>query len=685
MNPISGAAWQHSIGDLFLRTAAAYPRQTAVQCGDERLSYDDLRSAALRLAQTIVEQDLGGTGPVAVLLGHGIEAVVAMMAALVAGRSYAAFDPAMPAAVLCSQLDDLAPSLLITDRQRRALVEGLRSAGSCLHRVLFYDQAGQTETLQPCSNPNALATILYTSGSTGQPKGIMHTHRTLLRHVAYVNEVSAITAQDCIIALHPLHLGLSQARVLGALVAGARLLLYDASAHGISALGDVLEREDVTVLATVPALFRSLCHSFAEGRVLSGVRLVQVGAATVRWADVAMFKQHFSSAAVFRLVYAASEVLGCSELFLSHATEEISDPLPVGRAVEGKQIVIVDADHRLVPAGESGEIAVRSEFLSPGYWRKPEATAQRFLPDPEGGDCRIYLTGDRGRLRPDGMLEHLGRQDLMVKIAGHRIELETVERALRQVDGVTDAAVIARSDGRLGQDRNNGNSTRQGAPGEDGAGGGDKHLVAYIVRDGAVAGLGDQTSSEGYMASPTVSSLRRALAERLPDYMIPAIFVVLPSLPFNAAGKIDRDALAALPPPHRMRPELDVPFRAPSGAVETRIAAIWEDVLGIDGVGVDDSFLDLGGNSILAARIAAGVLRDPAMSHRAGLDQSISPATLFAAPTVAAMAALMQVNDSAGRLEALLAELEALSEEEAEGAMRHSAPRNTAAMGVTRP
>lgn len=668
MKQDAGLPWDDSVGAAFLRVAAAYPQRTAVQRGEERLSYGELRGAVLRLAQAIEDQDPSGSGSVVILSGQEVEGVVAIMAALVAGRPYAMLDPETPAAMLRRLMDDLSPRVLITSDGDTTLVEALDAPatqaedgtprGRFTHVV--WDRVSQAEIQQIATDANALAMILYSSGSTGQPKGIMHTHRTLMRHVAYVNEVSGIGPQDCIIALHPLNLGLSQARVLGALLSGARLLLYDARKLGINRLGDLLMEQGVSVLATVPALFRALCQDLADGQVLACVRLVQLGAAAVQWADVALFKRHFPPGAIFRLVYAASEAMGCTELLLDHESDEAAGPLAVGRAVEGKEILILDTERQPVPMGMSGEIAVRSEFLSPGYWRQPDLTKARFLADPDGGARRIYRTGDRGRLRPDGMLEIFGREDSLVKIRGHQVDLEAVERALRQLPGIEDAAVIARAMGR----RDDGQTvqTKHGdmIKGGEGAAtqGGEERLIAYYV-----------TSVQ---PAPTSGSLRRALDEALPAPMIPGVFVAMPSLPCNAAGKVDRKALAALPPPTGVRPELEEPYREPSGAVEMRIATIWADVLEIDRVGADDHFLDLGGNSILAARIASRLLSDPGLAPKDGLSGSLSAATLFAAPTVAAMAALLQLrrqDDLEDELVALLAEIETLSDEQAEMAL----------------
>jgi acyl carrier protein len=268
-----------------------------------------------------------------------------------------------------------------------------------------------------------------------------------------------------------------------------------------------------------------------------------------------------------------------------------------------------------------GEIGVRSGYLSLGYWRRPDTTEAKFLPDPDGGDRRICRTGDLGRMSPDGCLEHLGRKDFQVKIRGLRVEVTEVERALRAVDSVREAVVLAREDHS-----------------------GDKHLVAYIV--------------PAPNASLSISDIRSDVENKVPSHMVPSRFILLDALPLTATGKVDR---RALPDPGKSRPNLDTPFVASRTPVEKELSQIWAEVLSLEQIGVHDSFIELGGHSLLATQIVSRALDK--------FRVEVSLQSLFESPTVGDMATVITRNQTKKAGEAELArmldELEALSDEEA--------------------
>jgi len=264
--------------------------------------------------------------------------------------------------------------------------------------------------------------------------------------------------------------------------------------------------------------------------------------------------------------------------------------LPIGRELPGKEVLLWDEARQEVAAGEVGEIAVKSRYMSLGYWRDVDRTRAAFLPDPEGGDARIYLTGDLGKRTPDGILLHVGRKDSQAKIRGFRVDVVEIENKLRTIAGVRDAVVVP----------------REIAPGEP-------RLVAYYTA----------TTN----AAMPVSALRAALAQALPDYMIPSAFVALEEIPITPNGKTDR---VRLPPPVWERPRRDVDPADAGSAVETALASMWASVLGLDRVGLDDDFFELGGDSLQAARIAARAT--------AAWKLSIPARALLEAPTVSAMA-----------------------------------------------
>jgi len=305
-------------------------------------------------------------------------------------------------------------------------------------------------------------------------------------------------------------------------------------------------------------------------------------------------------------------------MFLADQNTEIpGGTMPVGYPVDGVDVLVLDEAGQEVSPGGTGEIAVRSRYLAQGYWQDPEHTRMKFLPDPDGKNERIYLTGDLGRKLPDGCLIHMGRKDFEVKIRGNKVNLSAVEAALRGLDTIAEAALVPR-------ENNLGNTD----------------LLAYVTS-------ASQTAL-------TVSELRRALSQTLPDYRIPSTFVFLNQLPLLPNGKVNRQAL---PAPTAARPLLDIPFTAPRTPVEEKLAMIWAEVLDLDEIGVDDNFLELGGDSLRAGQVISRVIN--------AFRVELALRSLFEAPTVAEMALVITQsqahNADQGQVERMLAELESLA------------------------
>jgi hypothetical protein len=289
-------------------------------------------------------------------------------------------------------------------------------------------------------------------------------------------------------------------------------------------------------------------------------------------------------------VFGSTETGIFRHYFINKDRQITDNNVPVGYAVEDMEILLLNEDGHEVGCQQVGEIAVKSRYLSLGYWGRPNLTQATFHPNPDGGDDRIYRTGDLGCLQPDGCLVHLGRKDLQVKIRGHRVEVEEIERILLEMDMVKEAVVMARQDPS-----------------------GSKHLVAFLVPNGQPA--------------PTVATLRRLLVEALPDSMIPSAFVMLDAMPLTANGKVDRQALSV---PDHARAALESAYVAPRTPVEKVLTEIWAEVLGLEQVGIYDNFFELGGHSLLATQV---------LSRLHGAFQvELSLRSLFEAPTVANLA-----------------------------------------------
>ena len=452
---------------------------------------------------------------------------------------------------------------MLTDRRNLALAPAL--AGPL--QVVDVEALDASDRALPSrSGPGDLALLLYTSGSTGAPKGIVQSHRNVLHDTMHYTNRGRFTHEDRLLLISSVSFAASLRTIYTALLNGASLHPFDVNTEGFPRLAQWMREQAITIYRSVPTVFRYFASTLTGTDQFPALRLLYLGGEPVSGTDVELYRRHFGRGCVLVNRLGSTETLTYRSCFIDHDTPIPDGPVPVGYPVPGKEVLIVDADGCPVPPGEAGEIVVRSRYLSPGFWRQPERTRAVFALDPDDLDVRRYRTGDLGRLEADGCLFHLGRIDFEVKIRGHRVEMPGVETALRAVDGVRDAVVVAQ---RRGQHDS---------------------LVAYIVPTTPRA--------------PDVSTLRRVLAGQLPDYMVPATYVVLDALPLLPSGKVDR---RALPEPTTERPELAVSLVAPRNEVEAALAAIWAEVLGLDAIGVHDEFLDLGGDSLSASRIIARV------------------------------------------------------------------------------
>ena len=382
--------------------------------------------------------------------------------------------------------------------------------------------------------------------------------------------------------------------LFGALLNGAASFPFDVPREGANRIAPWLSEEAITIYHSVPALFREVV---AHGARLPALRIVRLEGDQASVRDLEAFQRHFASDCVLVNGLGATECGLVRQFFFTpgHALPE--GVAPIGEPVEDMEIVLIGETGAPVPEGATGEIAVRSRYLAAGYWRRAELTAERFLDDRERPGVRLYRTGDLGRFQVGGILEHLGRVDGLAKVRGQRVEAADVESALLTLPGVAAAAVTVRED----------------APGE-------ARLIAYLV--------------PGAAPLPSPTEMRRALAARLPDFMVPAAFVPLERLPLNDNGKVDR---RALPPPPAASGRREPAPAPPRDAIEYTLVGIWEDVLGVRPVGIRDDFFELGGHSLLAARMAEAVER---VSGR-----PVPLTTLFQASTIERLAEVLRSDE----------------------------------------
>jgi amino acid adenylation domain-containing protein len=609
-----------SIPERFEKIAREYPDRLAIKTKNHSLTYNDLNSAANRLAHTILSQRGRKNEPVALLMEHDAPVIAAILGALKAGKFYVPLDPSLPHLRVKYILDDLPASYIVTNNKNLPLAKSL--AGSVLDLVNI-DELDSLPDGDPCIGiqPESLSWVIYTSGSTGKPKGVIQNHLNVLHFMMNYTNALHICVDDRLTLLYSFSVNGGSHDIFAALLNGAALFPRDLKEDGFTRLGDWLIEERITIYHSVPTVFRQFVESLTDQGEFPDLRIIRLGGEPVYKRELDFFKKLFSNDCILVNRLGSSETGSLRMYFVNKETQISGNLVPVGYAVMDNEILLVDDAGKQI-AGDEGEIAVKTRYVSPGYWGRPDLTDAVFLTDPAGGEKRIYRTGDLGRMLPDGCLLHLGRKDFFVKIRGYRIDMDEIEAALREYPSIKEAVVVAR----------NNNS-------------GDERLVAYLVL----------TVQPG----PKVGELRRFLKERLPDYMIPHDFVTLEAIPLTDTRKVDRKAL---PDPGTSRPELTTPYVAPGTPIEKELTKIWAEVLSTDEVGIDDDFFDLGGHSLSATRIISRVI--------ATFKLQLPVRALFDSPTVAAMSIVISSKErrkaSEEDLKQLLSEVESLSEKTSE-------------------
>jgi amino acid adenylation domain-containing protein len=607
---------EHALLERWNDTAAAYPEQlcihqlfeqqvqrtpdaTALVFENESLSYAQLNARANRLAHHLIAQGVRPEDRVALCMARRAELIVALLAILKAGGAYVPLDPAYPGERLAHILDDAAPVLLVADAQGR---EALGDTGNLavLDPVSFAHTLTQHahDPIVPGLNSRHLAYVIYTSGSTGRPKGVMVEHGSVVNLLCSMTGITGITQRDRMLCLTTVAFDMSIPELYLPLVAGAALILIQrGDARDPAALQAIVETLDISIMQAAPSTWRMLLDAQWKGRpgltALCGSEALPAGLA-VRLAD--------KVGSLCNLYGPTETTVWSTRCALDAATGMPAGAIaPIGRPIANTLIYVLDAQGQRVPPGAIGELYIGGAGVTRGYLNRPDLTAERFLDDPFSGEpnARMYRTGDLVRLLPDGNLEFLGRNDHQVKIRGFRIECGEIEAQLTGHAAVREAVVIAR-DGGVDD------------PADD------KRLVAYV------------TLTAGTEAAGMAEALRTHLADRLPDYMVPAAFVVLDALPLNPNGKLDRRAL-----PDPQWQDLAA-YVAPRTPLEHTLAESFASVLGLERVGLTDNFFSLGGHSLLAVRLAAHI--------QARLGQAVSVRSLFEAPTVATLAARMNTS-----------------------------------------
>ena len=582
-----------SIPARFEKIVKQHPDKIAVKTRDNRdPTYAELNREANRVAHAILTQRGSTAEPVGILFENGIEQIAAMLGVLKAGKFFVLLDPSFPQARVASVLKDAQAELIITDRHNLPFAHELGCKGDRLMEFESIDSSLPSRDPSGAIDPSAIAYLVYTSGSTGKPKGVIQSHRNVLHNIMLRTDATPVHVDDRMASLAA-GTGHAVSNTFFALLNGAALLPFDVKKVGVATLAAWLERERITLLWISSPLFRRLCDILTGKEGFSNLRLLRLSSETIHKADIDLYKRYFPSTCPVFVGLASSETGLLRSHFINHETIIADTEVPVGYAVEGKELSLLDDNGKPVGCNKVGQIVVRSRFLSPGYWQRPDLTEAKFQPDPHDPEKRLYYTGDLGLMLADGCLIHKGRKDFRVKIHGYGVEIAEVEKALRRHESIKDAVVVA------GQHES-----------------GENRLVAYYA--------------SSRQPAVTLTQLRSFLSKDLPDYMIPSAFVPLDSMPLLPTGKVDR---RALPDPGNERPELETPFVGPRTGIEKELRRIWTEVLGLDLIGVHDNFFDLGGHSLAATRVVSQVIKT--------FELELPLQSLFQSPTVAEMAAII--------------------------------------------
>jgi amino acid adenylation domain-containing protein len=581
------------IHELFEAQVKRTPDAVAVKNERQQLTYQELNRCSNQLAHYLISLGVGPEKPVGICVERSLEMVIGLLGILKAGGAYVPLEPSYPKERVMFMINEAQPSLVLTEDKLRFELEEYDGEVICLDSD--WNEIGKQSVSNPTSMtmPDSLAYVMFTSGSTGHPKGVMITHRGISNRLLWMQDAYQVAESDRVLHKTPISFDVSVWEIFWPLLNGASLVVARPGGHQDGAyLVSLISQQKITVLHFVPSMLRAFLEQSTVDRC-EELRLVICSGESL---SVDLQQRFFSRFdAELRNLYGPTEA---SIDVTSWACERRGNrcSVPIGRPIANTQIYILDSYMQPVPIGIPGDLYIGGDGLARGYINQPALTAERFVVNPfsEHRQSRLYRTGDRARHLIDGNIEFLGRIDSQVKIRGCRIELSEIEFALNQHPAVRECVVIARA--------------REPSV--------EQSLIGYVVPKQQPAPIG--------------AEMRVYLKDRLPDYMIPTLFVMLEALPLTPNGKIDCNALP-LPDADR---QLDQGFVEPRTEVEELIAQVWREVLKLDMIGIHDNFFNLGGHSLLATRVVARL--------STSFKVDITLRKLFESPTVAGLAEHME-------------------------------------------
>lgn len=568
---------------LFESQVQQMPDAVAMIFEDRQLTYQELDRRANRLAHYLQAAGVGPDVFVGLCLSPSPEMLVGLFGILKAGGAYLPLDPSHPADRLAFMLADARVPLLLTQQQLLPKLPDHQAQVVCLDTAWdVIDGENDTKPAGRTADVNNLAYMIYTSGSTGRPKGVQISHQAVVNFMHAMCRQPGLTAQDTLLSVTTLSFDIAGLELFLPLTVGAKVVLVNPEvvADGNRLAAQLAEFTGTTMMQATPATWQLLLETGWAGS--PSLMMLCGGEAFPRELANRLAKK---GAALWNM-YGPTETTIWSAICQISAGD---GAVPIGYPIANTQIYLLDKHLSPVPVGVPGALYIGGDGLARGYFNRHSLTAEKFIPNPFSNEpgARLYYTGDLARYRPDGSIEFLGRMDHQVKIRGYRIELAEIEAVLIRSTAVQNAVVMAREDTS-----------------------GDRRLVAYIVPD--------------QKPTPTVGELRRFLQKKLPDYMVPSIFMMLEALPLTPNGKIDR---RTLPMPEGLRPQLESAYIVPQTGLEQHIAGIWQKVLQVENIGIHDNFFELGGHSLLMAQIQTQL-------QETVLEQELTIVELFQYPTI---------------------------------------------------